>query len=269
MTNTLFKSRFLGVALLFATTFVLMGFNTLAHRGWQFSNLSVSISEIGKKLSDYKKQKYRKDATRLALRLISDNREYHNLEVEVPEQKVTSIYEALVTIHQSELEAAKTVTKIHKLHTFPIPSVDHFFVVYDRSSKWAIPLRLGDMTTDNEKINSLMKDYGLVIDKHVEWDENKNSFHVKATRSLNIAAVAKEFSKVEGVVLTDLLTPDGDGNDIEIQRLKNAWELKFLIKFGSCITGCKNQHAWTFQVTDQNEVTFINESGDELPDWMK
>jgi len=268
MTNLLLKYKPISLAFMLAFAFVLMGFNTLANRGWSLGNLTFNNSS-DKKLSENKKQKYRKDATRLALRLISDNGEYYDLEAKVPEQEVSSIYNALVSIHESDLAEAKVVTRMHKLHTFPVPSVDQFFVVYDRTAEWAIPLRLGDMSTDSEEINNLIAEYGLVIDKHVEWDEQKNSFHIKATRSLNIAAIAKEFSKVEGVVLTDLLMPDGDGNDIEVEQVGNNLEIRFLVKFGSCITGCKSQHIWTFQVSDQNEVSFINESGDELPDWMK
>jgi len=220
-------------------------------------------------LSEHLQKKYQKDATRLALRLISQDKEYHKLDVEVPDHAVQPIFNALISIHNSDLKAAKTVTRIHKLHTFPVPSVDHFFVVYKRSAKWAIPLRMGDNTTDSEEINQLLQHYGLVIDKHVEWDEEKNSFHVKATKSLNIAAIAKEFSAIEGVVLVDLLMPAGDGNDIEVKQLEDVLEVNYLIKFGSCISGCKNQRVWTFRVDRQNKVSFVGESGDELPVWMK
>lgn len=259
----------ISMALALGTVFGLMGFNTLSSDSWSFSKLNMLWQDVDLKLSAPLQKKYEKDATRLALRLISESEEYHKLDVEVPEQAITPIYNALVSIHNSNLDAAKMVTEIHKLHTFPVPSVDHFFVVYNRKAEWAIPLRLGDNSTDSDQINELLDHYGLVIDKHVEWDEEKNSFHVKATKSLNIAAIAKEFSAIEDIVLVDLLMPSGDGNDIEVKQLENGLEVKYLIKFGSCISGCKNQHVWTFKVSNQNEVTFIGESGDELPEWMK
>ncbi len=221
------------------------------------------------KLSRYKKRKYRKDATRLALRLLSSSRDYTDLNAEAPKEDVESIYNALVAVHMSGLEKSKEVTQAHKLHTFPIPSVDKFFVVYKRTAEWAKPLRLGDHFTDNEEINELNEKYGLIIDKHVEWDEEHNSFNIKATKSLNIAPIANSFSNIEDVVLVDLLTPDGDGNDIEVRRLKNGWMLNYMVKFDSCITGCKKKHVWTFEVSDDQQVKFVSESGDELPDWMK
>ncbi|MEM8908214.1 MAG: hypothetical protein AAGD05_10250 [Bacteroidota bacterium] len=250
------------------TVFGLMGFKTLAPQSWSISNWHAQWNDTKREISAHLQKKYEKDATRLALRMISQDAAYHDLDVEVPAQATTPIFNALISIHQSGLEAAKTVTRIHKLHTFPVPSVDHFFVVYNRSAEWAIPLRLGDNTTNSEEINQLLDHYGLVIDKHVEWDEEKNSFHVRATKSLNIAAIAKAFSAVEGVVLVDLLMPAGDGNDIEVKQLEQGLEVNYLVKFGSCISGCKNQHVWSFQVNPQGEVKFLGESGDALPEWM-
>lgn len=269
MITTLIKTKVALKMGIVATGFLLMGFSDLAYEGWDFLKLRMKSTTLDKTLSDFQRHKYEKDATRLALRLISNNQEYDQLDAEVPQEMVSSILNALIQIHNSDLEEAKTVTQIHKLHTFPVPSVDHFFVVYQRNAPWATPLRLGETTTDSPEINSILSEYGLVIDKHLEWDEEKNSFHVKAKKSLNIAAIASQFSEVKGVVLIDLLMPDGDGNDIEAKRLEDRWEFDYKVKFGGCISGCKNQHTWTFQVTENDQVKFISESGDDLPDWMR
>ena len=222
----------------------------------------------GGQLSAYKKSKYLKDATRLALRLQSANGDYSRLRAEAPKEMVTSIYDALVAVHNSDHEKARLVTATHKLHTFPIPNVDQFFIVYKRTAEWAMPLRLGDNTTDSDLINNLLDRYGLIIDKNVEWDEEHNSFNVRAKKSLNLAPVAQAFSNIDGIVLVDLLMPEGDGNDIELKKLANGWELSYLVKFDSCISGCKKKHVWKFRVDNSNKVTFVEEIGDELPDWM-
>ncbi|MEM1322476.1 MAG: hypothetical protein AAGG75_19590 [Bacteroidota bacterium] len=222
----------------------------------------------GDKITAYKQNKYRKDATRLALRLVSDNKDYQALNAEAPKDMVSSIYDALIAVHRSNHKMARLVTRTHKLHTFPIPSVDRFFVVYKREASWARPLRLGDTTTDSEEINKLLDQYGLIIDKHVDWDEEHNSFNVRAKESLNIAPIANAFSLIEEIVLVDLLMPNGDGNDIELKKIDGGWELNYVIKFDSCISGCKKRHIWTFEVRSGNQVSFIGESGDDLPDWM-
>ena len=227
----------------------------------------IVISDGGK-VSKYKQKKYKKDATRLALRLVSEDNDYKAIQADAPEQMVNSIYNALIAVHKSEHAKAQQVTQTHKLHTFPVPSVDRFFVVYKRDAVWAKPLRLGDTTTDSEEINQLLSKYGLVIDKHVDWDEEHNSFNVRAQESLNIAPVASAFSQIDGIVLVDLLMPSGDGNDIEVKKIDNGWEINYMVKFESCITGCKKKHIWTFNVKNSNKVTFVGESGDDLPEWM-
>lgn len=221
------------------------------------------------KLSNHQKNQYKKDATRLALRQIVGGKSYDQLNPEVPQDMVESIYKSLVAVHQSNLESAKLVTKRHKLHTYPVPTVDRMVVIYKRDAQWAVPLRLGDDVTDNDKINQLSEKFKLKIDQHVEWDEEHNSFNMRAEESLNIASVAKTLSTVESITLVDMMEPNGDGNDIEIKKLSNGWEINYIIKFDGCITGCKKRHTWTFEVTDNGKVNFKGETGDELPKWMK
>ena len=210
------------------------------------------VCEAGDELTVYQQSKYRRDATRLALRLRSKDQSYHEMGPEAPSDMVESIYSALVAVHQSELKAAKLITNTHKLHTFPNPSVDRFFVVYKKEAAWATPLRLGDNSTNSEKINKLLSEYGLVIDKHVEWDDEHNSFNVRATSSLNMAPIAQQFSSFQDIVLVDLLLPNGDGNDITIKKISSGWELSYVIKFDSCIIWlCQTRHVvGSFEVNE-------------------
>lgn len=235
-----------------------------------FTTMGFVFAEVepDDELSKYNQRKYQRDATRLALRLVSESPDYSEESPEIPQDLVTSIYDALKAVHLSNLEPARLVTRKHKLHTFPVPNVDRFFVVYKRNASWATPLRLGDNTTESEKINNLCKQFGLIIENNVEWDEEHNSFHIRAERSLNIAPIAKDFLQIEGVTLVDLLTPNGDGNDIQLRKIAEGWQLDYMIKFDSCITGCKQRHTWSFKVDRSGAVEFIGESGDELPEWM-
>lgn len=219
-------------------------------------------------LSNHQKSQYKKDATRLALRQLAAGRSLENLDAEVPKDMVESIYSSLVAIHTSGLPEAKIVTKQHKLHTFPTPTVDRLVVIYKRDATWATPLRLGDDVTDNPKINELSEKFKLKIDRHVEWDEEHFSFNMRAEESLNIAPLAKDLSTVESVTLVDMMEPNGDGNDIEIKKIPNGWEINYVIKFDGCISGCKKRHTWSFEVIN-GKASFKGESGDELPKWMR
>jgi hypothetical protein len=219
-------------------------------------------------LSNHQKNQYKKDATRLALRQLVGANSFENLDAEVPKEIVESIYSSLIAIHLSGLPEAQIVTTQHKLHTFPTPTVDRLVVIYKRDATWATPLRLGDDITDNDKINKLSEKFKLTIDRHVEWDEEHFSFNMRAEESLNIAPLAKDLSTVESVTLVDLMEPKGDGNDIEVKKLENGWEINYIIKFDGCISGCKKRRTWTFEVIN-GKVNFKGESGDELPKWMR
>jgi uncharacterized protein YuzB (UPF0349 family) len=219
-------------------------------------------------LSNHQKNQYKKDATRLALRQLVDGNNFEVLDPEVPKEMVESIYSSLIAIHTSGLPEANIVTAQHKLHTFPTPTVDRLVVIYKRDATWATPLRLGDDVTDNDKINELSSKFKLTIDRHVEWDEEHFSFNMHSEESMNIAPLAKDLSTVESVTLVDMMEPNGDGNDIEIKKLANGWEINYIIKFDGCISGCKKRHTWSFEVIN-GKVNFKGESGDELPKWMR
>jgi uncharacterized protein YuzB (UPF0349 family) len=219
-------------------------------------------------LSNHQKNQYKKDATRLALRQLVDGNNFEVLDPEVPKEMVESIYSSLIAIHTSGLPEANIVTAQHKLHTFPTPTVDRLVVIYKRDATWATPLRLGDDVTDNDKINELSAKFKLTIDRHVEWDEEHFSFNMRSEESMNIAPLAKDLSTVESVTLVDMMEPNGDGNDIEIKKLANGWEINYIIKFDGCISGCKKRHTWSFEVIN-GKVNFKGESGDELPKWMR
>ncbi len=222
----------------------------------------------GAKLSKHQKNQYKKDATRLALRQLVNGNNFEGLDAEVPKEMVESIYSGLIAIHTSGLPEANVVTSQHKLHTFPTPTVDRLVVIYKRDATWATPLRLGDDVTDNDKINELSEKFKLKIDRHVEWDEEHFSFNMRAEESINIAPLAKDLSKVESVTLVDMMEPNGDGNDIEVKKLANGWEINYIIKFDGCLSGCKKRHTWSFEVIN-GKVNFKGESGDELPKWMR
>lgn len=252
---------------LYCLFFALLFFNISLPAASPYLNFNPIRQDKG--LSKYVQKKYEKDAVRLALRLNSVNKNYHALDIQLPESTVGSIYEALVAIHQSNLPEASIVTRIHKLHTFPAPTVDRFFLIYERKSDWARPLKLGEKETDSKKINALMEKYGLVIDRNSEWDEEHNSLHIRAKSPLNVARLVEEFRKVNGVVKIDLLQPDGDGNDIEVKSTDTGWMINYVVKFDSCINDCKKRHFWSFEVNRQGDVIFLGEHGDDLPEWMQ
>lgn len=218
---------------------------------------------IPKKLT----RKFKRDAARLALRMESQKEDLRYLNIDIPRDNIESIYNVLTTIYV-ENEIAKSIADCN-VHTFPNPSIDHLVIIFDREVDWAAPLREGISETDNEEINTLLDDYDLVIEKHIQWNDTKDALTIRSKMPLNMAALANEFYNIEGVSSIDLGVPEIGGNDINITRIEKGWEVQYVLRFGSYISGKGKVHIWKFNALDDGSIEMISEGGDPVPEWMR
>lgn len=223
-------------------------------------NESVNIP---KKLT----RKFKRDAARLALRMESKREDLRYLNIVIPRDNIESIYGVLANIYTSN-EVAKSIADCN-VHTFPNPSIDHLVIIFDREVDWAQPLRDGISETDNDEINDLLDDYDLIIEKHVQWNDTKDAITIRSKEPLNMAALANEFYNIEGVSSIDLGVPEIGGNDINIERVNNGWEVQYVLRFGSYISGKGKMHIWKFKAHDNGKIELLSEGGDPVPDWMR
>ncbi|MFT4664655.1 MAG: hypothetical protein ACI8YQ_002294 [Polaribacter sp.] len=212
-------------------------------------------------------RKFKRDAARLALRMEAKKEDLRYQSIFIPRENMESIYSVLSNIYLQD-ETAQSIAKCN-VHTFPNPSIDHVVVTFERSIEWAAPLRDGISETDSEEINTLLEEYDLIIEKHVQWNDTEDAITIRSKEPLNMAAIANEFYNVEGVKSIDLGIPNVGGNDINIFRKQDAWEVQYVLRFGSYITGEGKIHIWTYQVSDDQQVKFISETGDPIPEWMR
>ncbi|MFK8008174.1 MAG: hypothetical protein AB8H03_17590 [Saprospiraceae bacterium] len=219
-------------------------------------------TELSRKLE----RKFKRDAARLALRMEADKEELRYQNIIIAPGNVENIYQALVNVYKSD-ETAQSIAKCN-VHTFPNPSIDHFNVIFDKTVDWAIPLQQGVSETDSDEINDLLDEYNLVISKHIQWNSTQDAITIRSKVPLNMAALSNEFYNIEGVAEIDLGVPTIAGNDIKIERMERGWELEYILQFGSYSDKAK-KHVWKYKVTDEGEVTFISETGDPIPTWMK
>lgn len=212
-------------------------------------------------------RKIKRDAARLSLRALVAQNNHVSSQVEIPAALMDRFYKMLSSIYL-ENETARSLEKCN-VHTFPNPSIDHLVVVYDRRASWTRPLQNGEKKSNSEAFEALLDRYHLKIENHVKWDDQQSAVTIRAAQPLNIAALAREFMKVEGVVKTELSIPQTKGNDIEARQVSDGWEITFLMKFGvHSSTGAK-VHRWVYHCTDQGKVTFMEEAGAKVPDWLK
>ena len=219
--------------------------------------------EIPKKLT----RKFRRDAARLALRIESKKEDLRYQNVVIPKDNIESIYSVLTAIYLND-ETAKSIANCN-VHTFPNPSIDHLILIFDRNVEWAKPLREGISETSSFEINDLLDEYDLIIEKHVQWNDSQDAITIRSKEPLNMAALANEFYNVEGVSAIDLGIPEIGGNDINLNRISNGWEVEYVLRFGSYINGKGKIHIWKYRALDSGIVEFISEGGDPVPEWMR
>ena len=212
-------------------------------------------------------RKFRRDAARLALRLEANNEDLRYQNIVIPQNTIDDIYKLLINIYQSE-ETARAIAKCN-IHTYPNPSIDRLVLIFQRDISWAVPLSDGISETTSEAFNELLYEYDLVIDKHVQWNDNQDALTIRSQAPLNMAALANEFYNIEGIETIDLGISQMGGNDINIQRTSAGWEVEYILRFGSYINGKGKMHFWKYTVTDEGTVKFINEGGDDVPEWMR
>ncbi len=212
-------------------------------------------------------RKFKRDAARLALRMESKQEDLRYLNIVIPKDNIENIYNILTTIY-TDNEVAKSIADCN-VHTFPNPSIDHLVIIFDRNIDWAQPLREGISETDNDEINDLLDDYDLIIEKHIQWNDTKDAITIRSKEPLNMAALANEFYNIEGVSSIDLGVPEIGGNDINIERINNGWEVQYVLRFGSYISGKGKVHIWKFNALDDGSIEMISEGGDPVPEWMR
>lgn len=222
-----------------------------------------SRSEIPKRLV----RKFRRDAARLALRMEAKQEDLRYQNILIPKDNIENIYQMLTSVYLMD-ETAKSIAKCN-IHTFPNPSIDHLVIIFDRDVAWAAPLQDGISDTDSPEINSLLDEYDLIIDKHVQWNDKEDAITIRSKEPLNMAALSNEFYNVDGVQSVDLGIPEMGGNDINVKRVNGGWEIEYILRFGSYVSGKGKMHFWKYKVMDSTEVEFMAEDGDPVPEYMR
>ena len=235
----------------------------------------TSLSEISAKtdgknevLPKRLERKYKRDAARLALRMEGAEDELRYGNIMIPRENMENIFDILSSVYFSD-ETAKSIARCN-VHTFPNPSIDHCKIIFDRNVDWAEPLREGITETNSDEINDLLDDYDLIIENHERWTDDQDVIVIRSKEPINMAAISNEFYNVEGVVEVDLGIPEIGGNDINISRLDGGWQIVYTLTIGGAYSkeGGK-KHVWTYKALDNGVITFISETGEPIPAWMK
>ncbi len=233
-----------------------------------FERETPTDARVNAAVPDKLVRKYKRDAARLALRLEAGPEDLRFSTIDIPYEKIESIFELLKSIYLSG-ETGKSIARCN-VHTFPNPSIDQLKIIYSKDAEWANLLNEGIAETTSEEFNDLLDQYDLVIENQKQWTDEEDVIVIRAAEPINMAALANEFYNIEGITEVDLGIPEVKGNDIEIEQTSDGWDVTYYLTIGSSLLDTtRKQHVWKYQISDEGEVTFISEDGEPIPDWMK
>lgn len=219
-------------------------------------------------LPPYLKQIYKKDATRLSLRLLNIEQRLSQQTVKVPEELVQAVYNAMIAVRISDYGAIDTIARIYNVRTFPVPNVETLILVFEHDAAWVEPLRQRKDTTGSPSINRLIRQHNLVMTRMVYLDEERAGLVLQSQEAINMPALAHKFFTEEGIGSIEEVLPYGDGNDINIARTKEGWEMTYSVRFGNCVNQCQKAYNWKFTVSESGEVAYKGGGGDTIPPWI-
>jgi hypothetical protein len=220
-------------------------------------------------LPRYLKVIYKKDAARLALRLINKEQRISKQTIRVPEELVQAIYNALVAIRTSDYGAIDTISQKYNIRSFPAPNVESIILVFEHDAPWVEPLKHRQDTTGSYNINSIIREYNLIMTRMVYLDEERAGLVLQSREPLNMTALMMKFYTSVGVGSIEEILPYGDGNDIRIEKSGDGWQLNYSIKFGNCVKQCQKFHDWKFNISQEGEVSYLGGAGHTVPPWIK
>jgi len=279
--KTLQLNRFLAWSAIFVFTMLLFTGNVEAQRGGKKDPKKTGGGELAimkglpeffvddNSMRDYLKAIYKRDATRLALRLINTEQRLSKQTIIVPEELVQAVYNALIAVRTSDYGAIDTIASKYNVRSFPVPNVESIILVFEHDATWVEPLKQRADTTASLTINNIIRQYNLIMTRMVYLDEERAGLVLRSREPINVPALAMKFFTEEGIGSIEEVLPYGDGNDISIVRVpQQGWDLTYSIKFGNCVNQCQKFHDWKFKVSESGEVTYLGGSGHTIPPWI-
>ena len=197
-------------------------------------------------------REYREDAARLALGHMADGRNLYDISVYIPEETQKNLFNALMSIHQSDNPHAKKVVGFG-IHTSPKPYyIGHIKVDCTANTTWTAELDTGATTTSNEKVNDVLKKYDLEINN---YNKEENSFTISPRSPVNMSKVAKILSDIDDDIEYTLVPDINEPNhNIRAKQVGNdTWIITFEKR------GTNNKEAWSFKVDGTGQVTYLSE----------
>jgi hypothetical protein len=169
----------------------------------------------------------------------------------------------LLRVHAFDHPARDAVVERYRIRTFPSPSTRELLVRIDPMHAWTAAWREGRTLTGNPAVDALLGEFDVSLARFYDWTIGDYAL-LRTGRPVHAAALARLFSRIDGITNAEENGVGGDGNDIRARLQQNGWRLDYSVGFGDCPSGCIERHAWSFFVSASGNVSFLGESGSPL-----
>lgn len=209
------------------------------------------------------KAQYRDDAERMATRRVYKVLSNYIDSSTIPKTWSDTILNALMAVYNADsLPARDTVVFLRKLHTFPNPVLNNFYMAADSNLPWMKQLRKDSLYVGNDSVGNLIKKYKLYVARY--YRISKFPYHIivfESKQNYNLDIITRQFDKLGGVYYANKSRVEGDGNDIKDVVTKNFVELVYSFGWGDCPAGCINRRYWKFNVYYDCSVEYMGSYG--------
>ncbi|MDB5282364.1 MAG: hypothetical protein JWO06_1439 [Bacteroidota bacterium] len=212
-------------------------------------------------------QLYATDAQRLAdRRVFADSSSFRDSAL-IPNVWTDTSLRALIAVYNAtSLPARDSVAILYPVHTFGLnPNLRDLIIDADSALPWMQQLKLGHLNTGNAQVDSLIALGHFQIGHYTSY--SFTYYHeviFNADTNFNLQAISKKFLAVPGVVYAYPNPGAGDGTDIIDSVTSTFVQLRYILKWGDCESGCINWHSWLFRVFYDCSVQYFGSSGDSI-----
>lgn len=217
---------------------------------------------------DSLKKAYIEDAGILTLRIVQEVGGEINNQVELPNELLTTLYNALIYFYNAtDLAARDSVVDMYDIHINHTWAIRSLIVAIDSTKAWTQAWRKGERLTGQRQIDRLMVKYDLELENYYKFPW-AHTVTLASSRPMNMAALAKRFAGIKGVGYAEPNGGGGDGPNITAQVGTDNWLLTYSLGWGDCPSGCIARHYWSFEVDSSGEVAYTGSSGTPIPEFL-
>ena len=193
--------------------------------------------------------RYKEDATLLALRRIYDNNNPYKDSVNIPEQYIDTILDAMIAVYNAtSIPERDSVIEGWDIHPLFNRGLHMFTVNADSSYAWMDQLQLGNASAGFAPLDAIITQNDFTQNAYYDWPWWYHTVIFGTTNTINIEASIQPLALSSEVYSVTSDHNEFDGSNIISFVHPDHVELRYLHRFGDCPSGCIYQHTWIFNV---------------------